>query len=224
MLNRATQIASTYPTFICAQYALATIDLNGPWPSEHCQAALEAAWNTGLISLAKEMPSDLLYSASQGNASFLNAGSRLAIQYVLQSDLAAAAGIADRASQLDAEVASDAHMIRAHIQQLRGDKNALSSLIQIATAQTPTAFYALGLEYLRRNKATDAVLAFQQGIRGAPEVAEILLGKTIPQVEKGRHQPLAAKNYVETFCLSEWTGADLSALSKVVKKTVASKW
>ena len=105
-----------------------------------------------------------------------------------------------------------------------GDKQAATTLKQVATHLNPKAFYALGLEYLRRHQGTDAVLSFQQGIRGAPEVAELLLGTTLPQFAGVRRNTMAAHQYVETFCLSEWTASELAALAKVVVKTGDSKW
>ncbi|MES2027441.1 MAG: hypothetical protein V4448_17985 [Pseudomonadota bacterium] len=220
MRRSAEQIALRYPSFLCAQYALASVILNSPGPHSAASVALNRAWSIGTTALMEKRIVDVHYSASQGNASFLNAGAGLAKQKVLQSDLIGALTLVNRVIRLDVEDASDGRFVKAHIEQLMGDKTAATSLAKVASSHDPKAFYALGLEYLRVHRAQDAALSFREGIEGAPEVAEILLGLDHSHKGKKNRSPLSAQQYVETFCLAEWTSTELAALGKVATLTL----
>lgn len=224
LLHRAMEISREYPTFICAQYALASAILNGKGPYDEATPALSRAWNAGSTALIRRRVVDVYYSASQGNASFLNAGATLARQRIASSDLLTALSMVNRVIRWDVEAGTDARFVKAHIEQLMGDQAAVASLHHVATTQDARAYYALGLEYLRRNKANDAVRSFQEGLKAAPEVAELLLGLKLPHTDVKRREGASVHHYVETFCLSEWTASELGALEKVVNKTVDSKW
>lgn len=218
MLKRADQIGTEYSTFLCAQYAQAAVITNSPCPYEKARYAFHTAWTIGVDALMRSKQARLNYSASQGNASLLNAGVGLAKYKVSQSDLAGALKLANVVIVIDAEDSCDARLVKAHIEQLMGDKLALDSLRKVASSKHPKAYYALGLEYLRVDRAYDAAVAFSQAIHGAPEVAEILLSMENKRSDNMKINQLAAEQYVETFCLPEWTSSELDALAKVASK------
>ena len=224
MLQSAASIALKYSTFVCAQYALAAVILNGPGPYEFAEDSLTKAWNLGAAVVSKRRLVDVHYSASQGNSSMLSAGASLAKHMVFNADLEGALALVNRVIRWDIEGASAAKFVKAHVEQLLGQKTAASSLKSVASTHDPKAYYALGLEYLRRHMAVDAVLSFQDGLKGAPEVAELMLGIDLSDTKVRTTNIASAHQYVETFCLPEWSGSEIDALKKVVVKTIDSKW
>lgn len=222
MLRSAERIAKLYPSFMCAQYAFASVVLCGQGEKNMATIALSRMWAYGCSLLVKEKVVDVHYSASQGNACFLNAGARLAAIKILKEGLPSALSVVNRVLRWDVDNGSDAISVKAHIEQLMGDNNAMASLVK-ATRSDPKAFYALGLEYLRRQKGKDAAVCFQIGLRHAPEIAEILLGRELIKSDE-RKNAAFAQQYVETYSLTEWTSSELDVLVKVVDKTIDSTW
>jgi hypothetical protein len=224
MLPEAKSVATEYASFLCAQYALAAVILTSDTEGEDAGQPLNDAWKIGLFTLSESSISTLHYSASQSNASLLNAGTELASHMVKESDLTSALSIVDQVVKWDTESASEAKVVKAHILQLSGDNSAVQSLESVALSRDPKAFYALGLEQLRRSCLTEAVASFQKGFKAAPEVAELLLGINLAKRVKRPGRRASAHRYVETFCLPEWSASELGTLSKVVRNTLSSQW
>jgi hypothetical protein len=221
LLEIAREITREYPVYLCANYAAAALILAGAAKPERAFEPLYRAWLIGEKAINGHGVRQLRASTTQANSSFLQAGAQLAKLYVFRSKLDAGLTLAELVGRLDVEKATNARFVEAHIHQLMGMATAVESLRSIALEGNPMAFYALGLEQLRRSKYDEAQDSFWQGIQQAPEVAEILLNAPLT-TRKTRLQEREATSYVETFCLSEWTAADLSVLNKVVGKVDSS--
>lgn len=217
MYRKAESIAHDYPTFICAQYALAAVAVSGQVGINTATMALDRAWDQGLKTLVKNKILEIHYQASQSNLSFLNTGAMLASFKILHNGLDSAVRVVDLAYRLDIDSGSKAIFVKAHIDQLRGMPTALPLLIK-AAAQDPKAFFALGIEYLRRNKAKVAEMCLRQGLLQAPEVAEILLGRRLVKSQARRKNIAFAQAYVQTYKLNEWSPSEIYALVQVVNK------
>ncbi|MES2027099.1 MAG: hypothetical protein V4448_16230 [Pseudomonadota bacterium] len=222
LLDIAKSISRDYPSYLCAQFAEASLLSTGD-SYEKVEAPLLKLWNIGNQALSASEVEELRFSASQGNASYLTGAAMFATFKVWKGDLPGALEIANRTIYLDVENGSQAKFIKAHIVQLMGDAGALSLLSRVASVWEPMAFYALGLEHLRKRNGHEAKDAFENGFNLAPTVAAILLGR--PEFRKlpSRIPERVADRYVETFCKPEWTGEDISLLGKIADRYVRKK-
>ena len=215
MLETARGFVAKYPEYLCANFAEAVLLSAGAGRYKEVGVPLQRAWQIGLDLTSLAGHRTLRYSASQGNASFLTAGAMLSQFKVWKSDLAGASAILEQVISMDVERATSARFVQAHIGQLAGKKNAIEGLKGVATVEDPMAFYALGLEQLRLRRGREAQASFAKAISLAPAVYEILLGTTGTNQRQSKSASRAALQYVETFCISEWTGSELSLLENV---------
>lgn len=219
LLEISETTADTYSNYLCAQFAHASL-IVAVGDYENAGEPLLRLWKIGSQILWSGDIRTLRFSASQGNASFLTGSAMLAQYKVLKGDVSEATDIVDRVISWDVERATQAAFIKAHIAQLKGNKNALDLLVRVASVSEPMAFYALGLEHLRRRNGDESKDAFENAFKLAPTVAAILLRRNefwrFPSsVSEG-----SATRYVETFCLPEWSADDLSLLDSLANRYV----